>query len=468
MAPRFLMAASRLITAAYLCYAVSAAPAAVAWRAAAANGAALEVYSDDTYALLAPGGAAWLASAPTAVHIGGAWFAAAAPPAPSLLYAGGFLAAGGDVRVAAPGSISLALAQAWCLANSSCAGLTYEGGEGEVPPSSNIYFKATVSSGVTPSSNWSSYIRAPLPLTRLGAGPSNDGSGGYEIRYSANGSTPLVTSFALNATSGAFVFTQRFPLGATGVATQTPVNSTSGARAAAPGEFASSTLPATQFPVFAQAAGVDAADLGFVSWSGRFFSSLGAGGGGAAAAFTAAAVGAEGGPIVLFAGGSGAAGDALVLSALDNFKSTMLGSAASGANGQAAAGVSGYVASLPVNFSTSTIALFGAAGVTDAMHLWGAALRERHGGAAKLADPASEQLTCKYARRPSARPSRQPTAHTLLPLKFQIGRTTGPSMTSTHTSPTSRARACRRTCSRRSRRPFRTERTRGPRSPSRC
>jgi hypothetical protein len=76
--------------------------------------------------------------------------------------------------------------------------------------------------------------------------------------------------------------------------------------------------------------------------------------------------GAEGGPIVLFAGRSGAAGDARVLSPLDNFKSTMLGSAASGAAGQAAAGVSGYVASLPTNFSTSTVALFGAAGVTGA------------------------------------------------------------------------------------------------------
>ena len=96
---------------------------------------------------------------------------------------------------------------------------------------------------------------------------------------------------------------------------------------------------------------------------------------------------------MLFAGGSGAAGSALVLSPLDNFKGTMLGRAASGAAGQAAAGVSGYASSLPANFSTSTIALFGAAGVTDAVHAWGAALLARHGGGAKVGDPTSTQLT---------------------------------------------------------------------------
>ena len=305
----------------------AAAPgAAVAWRAAAAGGAALEVYADDSYALLAPGGAPWLASAPTAVHVGGAWFSSA-------------------------------------------------------------------------SANWSGSVRAPLPLVRLGAGASADG--GYEIRYSANSTTPVTTSFALDAATGAFVFTQSFPLGATGVATLAPVNSSAGAGAGADafagagalGEFASSTTPATQFPAFAQAAGADAAGLGFVSWAGRFFSSLGAGFGGAAAAFDAAAGGAEGGPIVLFAGGSGAAGDALVLSPLDNFKGTMLGRAASGAAGHAAAGVSGYASSLPANFSTSTVALFGAAGVTDAVHAWGAALLARHGGGAKVEDPTSSQLT---------------------------------------------------------------------------
>ena len=296
--------------------AATAPGAVVAWRAAAAGGAALEVYADDSYALLAPGGAPWLASAPTAVHVGGAWFSSA-------------------------------------------------------------------------SANWSGSVRAPLPLVRLGAGASADG--GYEIRYSANGTTPVTTSFALDAATGAFVFTQSFPLGATGVATLVPLNSSAGAGAL--GEFASSTTPATQFPAFAQAAGADAAGLGFVSWAGRFFSSLGAGSGGAASAFDAAAGGAEGGPIVLFAGGSGAAGDALVLSPLDNFKGTMLGRAASGAAGQAAAGVSGYASSLPANFSTSTVALFGAAGVTDAVRAWGAALLARHGGGAKVEDPTSSQLT---------------------------------------------------------------------------
>ena len=367
----------------------------MAWRAAAAGGAALEVYADDSYALLAPGGAPWLASGPTAVHVGGAWFSTAAPPAQprSLVYSAGFLAAGGDLRVAAPGALTLAAAQAWCTANASCAGLTYAGGAGAIPPNSSVYFKEAMSAGVTPNAGWSAYVLAPLPLTRLGASPSGDGSG-YEIRYSANGSTPFTASFALNSSSGAFVFTQRFPLGAAGVATETPENASS------LGEFASSTTPATQFPVFVEAPGSpDAAGLGFVSWAGRFFQALGAGSGGAAAAFTAAAGGAEGGPIVLFAGGSGAAGAALVLSPLDNFKSAMLGRAfvangsAPGAAGAAAAGVSGYVASLPANFSTSTIALFGAAGVTDVMHAWGAALREHHGGAAKLTDPSSEQLT---------------------------------------------------------------------------
>jgi hypothetical protein len=81
-----------------------------------------------------------------------------------------------------------------------------------------------------------------------------------------------------------------------------------------------------------------------------------------------------------------------VISPLDNFKSTMLGKLQAGGAG-AAAGVSGYTASLPLNFSTSTIVVFGAAGITDAVHAWGAALLARNGGGAKVADPTSTQLT---------------------------------------------------------------------------
>jgi len=311
-------AVAALLSTAAAAAAAAAPGAAVAWRAASAGGAALEVYADDSYALLAPGGAPWLASGPTAVHVRDTWFASAAPP---------------------------------------------------------------------PTTTTNS---APLLLTRLGAGPSADGSGGYEIRYSANGSTPVTVSFALNASTGAFVFTQRFPLGASGVATQTPTNASAGA-AGALGEFASSTTPATQFPAFAQAAGSpSAASLGFVSWAGRFFQSTGQPGGGAGAALAAGAAGAEGGPILLYEGDG--RGRAAVLSPYDNFKSTMLGKLQSGGAG-AAAGVSGYVASLPANFSTSTVVIFGGAGITDAMHTWGAALLARHGGGAKVDDPTSSQLT---------------------------------------------------------------------------
>jgi hypothetical protein len=210
-----------------LCLVVLAVPASaltssspVAWRAASPSGAALEVYADDSYALLAPGGSAWLASAPTAVHCNGAWYSSA------------------------PG-----------------------GGSSQ--------------------------------LTRLGAGAG--ANGGYEVRYLAGGATNVSVSFALDASTGAFVFTQRFPGGASGVATQTPSNAS--AAAARLGEFASSTTPATQFPAFLEAPGSpSAASLGFLSWAGRFFQTIGQPGGGAGAALTQAATGAEGGPIVLFEG----------------------------------------------------------------------------------------------------------------------------------------------------------------------
>ena len=82
----------------------------------------------------------------------------------------------------------------------------------------------------------------------------------------------------------------------------------------------------------------------------------------------------------------------------------------------------GYATSLPANFSTSTIAFFGADGVTDAVHAWGSALLARHGAAPKVKDPSSEQLTCKCSHPPrraaAARHLRaaHPSTHTLSPL----------------------------------------------------
>ena len=393
----------RLLLAAAAAAATAAASAPVVWHAASSAGV-LVVYADDSYALFAAADAAeaWLVSGPTSVHVNGAWFStAAAAPAPAP-------------NCSAPlhdidcrnsdlyyfNTTSIADCCENCSATPACGAWTFTGvteqRAADPPPSwaNRCYIKAGCdhqgysghTSGIAPSA-------APQPLTRVGAGPSGDGSGGYEITYDANG-TSIVTTFALNKSSDAFVFSQRFPQGAAGgVNILTPVNSTSVGGSGGLREFASSGSPATQFPVFLEAPNSTiAAGLGYVSWAGRFFYSMGASSGGANAAFGDAAVGAEGGPVVLFAGGAaGAAGAALVLSPLDNFKSSMLGRPFAGAG--AAAGVSGYVTSLPANFSTSTVALFGAAGVTDVMHAWGAALREHHGGAAKLADPSSEQLT---------------------------------------------------------------------------
>ena len=396
----------------FLVIAASAAAAAspIAWRAATPSGAALEVYADDSYALFAPGGGApWLASAPTAVHVRGAWFAAAGPsrapaaPAPASCST----LADTDCRnvdLYFFNSTDPAACCANCSATPACGAWTWTG-ETEAlasaaasaaaapPPWANrCYIKAGCdyaayaghSSGLPPAA-------APLPLVRLGAGASADG--GYEIRYMANGTTPVTTSFALNATTGAFVFTQSFPLGASGVALLAPSNTSTGAGAGAGalGEFASSTKPATQFPIFVAADNNASSALGFLSWRGRFFGSLGSGGGGAGGALSSGAGGAEGGPLVLFE--ADGRGRAAVISPFDNFKSTMLGEAPFAGGGSAAAGVSGYVTSLPANFSTSTVVLFGGAGITDAVHAWGAALLARHGGGAKVEDPTSTQLT---------------------------------------------------------------------------
>jgi len=408
-----------------------AAAAPVVWRAASPAGA-LEVYADDTYALFASDGAAWLESGPTAVHVAGQWFSSDA--------------AGLDAGACSSlpdtdcrnqdlyffNSTDAAACCANCSATPSCGAWTWTGvtdsaGRDGAPPvwANRCYIKsgcdyqsyAGHASGLPPAA-------LPAALTRLGAGPSSDGSGGYDVRYSAsNGSVLLTVSFALDNATNAFVFTQSFPLGAAGVNILTPSNSTvAGAAAPRPhgplaaGEFASSTTPSTQFPVFREAANSSAAErLGFLSWGGRFFGSYGSAAGGADAAFGQAAAGAESGPIALF---DGASGRALVLSPLDNFKGSMVGRPRAGSG--AAAGVSGYATSLPANFSTSTIAFFGADGVTDAVHAWGSALLARHGGAPKVKDPSSEQLTCKCSYPPrraaAARHLRaaHPSTHTSL------------------------------------------------------
>jgi len=495
---RFLAAAAAAAAAA-----ADAASAALAWRAAAPTGAALEVYADDSYALFAPNGDQWLASAPTAVHSAGAWYSAAASSAAAVAEAAAAAGAncsrlpdvdcrGNDLFYFNSTDPDACCAN--CSGTAACGAWTWTGvtaasasaSSSPAPPSwaNRCYIKAACDrqgyaghvSGELPPA-------PPLPLSRIGAGPSDDGSGGYEVRYSANG-TLLVTAFSLENATGAFVFAQRFPRGASGVAVLTPSNSSAGSVGDAAGdcvgEFASSTTPATQFPVFVP--GSASSELGHLSWGGRFFGSFGSGGGGAAAALGAAG-GAEGGPLVLFA--AGARGAAAVISPLENFKSAILGAAQfAPAGASAAAGVSGYVTALPANFSASTVVLFGAAGVTDTVHAWGAALLARGGGAgAKLADPASEQLTywSEWPASASAKAHRALThnacavalfrarTHTLTifprcPPSTQL--TTARTTTSTPTSRTSPARACRRTSSRRSPRRSRTARTQGRRCPS--
>jgi hypothetical protein len=90
-------------------------------------------------------------------------------PAPDAPFerSAGFLPAGDDLLVGAPGEFSLDAAIAWCRANASCAALTYEGPPDSVPSASSVYFKLA-GSGVTADASWQTFAR-PAALAAASA-----------------------------------------------------------------------------------------------------------------------------------------------------------------------------------------------------------------------------------------------------------------------------------------------------------
>jgi hypothetical protein len=356
------------------------------WSATSGAGT-LQVFDDDSYTLLL-GSDVWLESGPTSVHVSGVWFSTASAACGSALQCRDFADTdchGNDLFFF--NSTSPEDCCANCSATPGCGAWTYTGTTRNVPPwAQRCYIKSSCdgrqayvghTSGLPAGSGG-----APLPLTRMSAGRVGDGWG---ITYAA--ASPNFPSVSFSVTfsveNGGFIFEQLWPQGAPGVNITVPVNSTNGLT-----EFDSSAEPATQFPVFVEAANSSvSSSLGYLSWAGRFFPTLTAMRGGAAAAFSAVAQGAESGPIVLFDGPV----NALVMSANANFKSHMIGQS-SIAPRAAAAGISGYVTSLPPGFATSTVVGAGSAGITDAIHAWGGALQRRY-NTSKIPDPASTGLS---------------------------------------------------------------------------
>jgi hypothetical protein len=137
---------------------------------------------------------------------------------------------------------------------------------------------------------------------------------------------PVVAVFRCYA-AGPLVFELAFPAGASNVSTEAagqPQRSSSrrssSRRRAAAGapEFNASLQPSSYFPAFA-AAPLQASDVGYLEWNGRFTNDASQYG----AALAGFVGGATGGPLVLFdAARPGAT--AAVLGAFDHFKSTML------------------------------------------------------------------------------------------------------------------------------------------------
>jgi hypothetical protein len=215
------------------------------------------------------------------------------------------------------------------------------------------------------------------------------------------------TAFRFYPATPLLLFEQRFPHGVANTNLTVPVNSTSSPAGAAAtarleggaltaGEFAASLSPCTQFPTLVAVNGSHAAAAaGYLTWVGRFAGPVFAPSGGASAAFRALG-GAEGGPVVLFSPpptNSSAAGPSVVWTPAGNFKGSMLGPAVVGAAGSGAAGLNGYVTSIPADFSVLSALYFTHGGVNAAMHGAGAALQAALLPSPRLHDPSSTKIT---------------------------------------------------------------------------
>jgi len=214
-----------------------------------------------------------------------------------------------------------------------------------------------------------------------GAHPTLGAFTGWEIQYSTGGAspTPITTTFLYYPTPQVFLFNTTFPGGVSGgMSLLTPGGGGGG------GEFSASQQPSSQFPVFSVTPAAR-----FLTWGGRFFGEVsGSWGGGNTG-------GAEGGPIVLYLPQSSSTPfPAIALAPFNYAKSNMFGPPLQGQNlpGTLAAGLNGYVSTLPIGFSLSTSLVASEAGINDVMHKWGAMLLGSR-GTVRVADPMCATLS---------------------------------------------------------------------------
>lgn len=169
---------------------------------------------------------------------------------------------------------------------------------------------------------WYSTANNSLVLAATAASSGDDTLLGpfhaFTLNYTAS-ALRVAATFRCYA-AGVLVFELAFEDGALNVNTEFPGDVPSGG-----GEFNASSAPSSHFPSFAVAP-LQAPDIGFLEWNGRFTNDNDAFGVGLRG-FTG---GATGGPLTLFAVNASALPPAptppatVVLGAFDNFKSTML------------------------------------------------------------------------------------------------------------------------------------------------
>lgn len=362
------------------------------YNATTASGLTLLVFDDDSYTLSTSTGGAWLASAPLGFHSNGTFYISPAAPATSCAAPLNDTDCRGD-DISFFNTTSPSACCAACAATRGCGAWTHTGLTAAAPPAwaNRCYFKRDCS-GRSPYVGHTSGViaAATAPLARVSAGSasgSNEALGawtGYTIAFEGAG-VPFTTTFKFFAGADALVFEHAFPAGVGALNLTAPVNSTTGV-----GEFASSSAPSTAFPSWVPGDGDDAAALGSATWAGRFAPASSSPAGGAAGAL-ARCGGAEGGPVVMWAPQSSAiAGAALVLSPLNNFKGSLMGAGPPGS--ACATGLNSYALAAPAGFTVSTVVVFSAAGINDAMHAWGRVLQTAY-STRKIADAASTTLT---------------------------------------------------------------------------
>lgn len=367
-----------------------------AWSATSGS-TTLTVFTDDTYTVYLNSTFALLTSGLSAFHLNNSWFVAPSPssslpvPSASCTNLTDTDCHGDDLYYFNTTSVGECCDN--CSATDDCKAWTFTGETLKNSPpywANRCYIKASCAgkggyvghtSGIKPSPS--------NTLARVGAGgvsgthPSLGSYTGWEIQYTADGGgggsppIPITTTFLFFPTPGVFLFNTTFPAGVSGgMNLLTPGGGGGG------GEFSASQQPSTQFPVFDVTPSAR-----FLTWGGRFFGEVsGSWGGGNTG-------GAEGGPIVLYRPQSASTTfPAISLAPFNYAKSNMFGPPLQGQPGTLAAGLNGYVPSVPMAFSLSTSMVASDVGITDVMHKWGAMLLNSRGTVRKP-DPLSLSLS---------------------------------------------------------------------------